>query len=77
MVEILKNSGELIKVNMGKVSFQSVVIPKLGVPSEVINEEMKFGDESYKVTCLSIGNPHYVKPLTDISESLARKLGDL
>jgi diaminopimelate epimerase len=77
VVEILKTSGELIKVNMGKVTFQSKEIPNLGVPREVINEEMIFGDESYKVTCLSIGNPHCVIPLVDISEGLARKLGPL
>ncbi|QGR00287.1 diaminopimelate epimerase [Paenibacillus psychroresistens] len=77
VVEILKTSGELIKVNMGKVSFQSDVIPMLGDSREVIDEEMKFGDEGYNVTCLSIGNPHCVIPATDISEALARKLGPL
>jgi diaminopimelate epimerase len=77
VVEILKSNGELIKVNMGRVSFQSEMIPKLGIPREVIEEEMSLGDESYKVTCLSIGNPHCVIPLTDISEALVRKLGPL
>lgn len=77
VVEILDSSGELIKVNMGKVSFKSEVIPMIGSSREVIDEEMRFGNESYKVTCLSIGNPHCVIPLTDISAELAQKLGPL
>jgi diaminopimelate epimerase len=76
-VEILQNKGELIKVNMGKVSFQSEVIPVLGKPREVISEAMDIGESSYKVTCLSIGNPHCVIPLNDISQELALKLGPL
>jgi diaminopimelate epimerase len=77
VVEILKNQGELIKVNMGKVSFQREVIPMLGSSKEVIAEEISLGNESYTATCLSIGNPHCVIPLSDISEALARRLGPL
>ena len=75
VVELLDDAGELIKVNMGKVSFQNEIIPVIGSSREVIDEEMSFGYERYKVTCLSIGNPHCVIPLNEISETLARKLG--
>lgn len=76
-VEILDDNGELIKVNMGKVTFQSELIPMIGVPREVINEEIKLEGEIYSVTCLSIGNPHCVIPLSHISKKLAVEFGPM
>jgi diaminopimelate epimerase len=76
-VEILDDNGELIKVNMGKVTFQSEKIPMIGIPREVINEEIKLEGEIYSVTCLSIGNPHCVIPLSHISKKLAVEFGPI
>jgi diaminopimelate epimerase len=62
---------------MGKVTFQSELIPMIGVPREVINEEIKLEGEIYSVTCLSIGNPHCVIPLSHISKKLAVEFGPI
>jgi len=66
-----------ISVEMGQVSFHSVIIPVTveGDAREVLNEEIKIGDETYKYYAGTIGNPHCVVPLPEISEELARKLG--
>lgn len=74
-VEILDSHGKLIKVDMGTVTFDSRLIPVKGQPREVVNERLKIDGEEYRVTCLSIGNPHCVIPLTTISEDLALQLG--
>jgi len=66
-----------ISVEMGQVSFHSDIIPVTveGDAREVLNEEIKIGDETYKYYAGTIGNPHCVVPLPEISEELARKLG--
>ncbi len=74
-VEILDDAANMIKINMGKVSFESTEIPVLGEQREVVNEEFIFRDNKVNVTCLSIGNPHCVIPMENISKEKARELG--
>ncbi|MEC8243625.1 MAG: diaminopimelate epimerase [Verrucomicrobiota bacterium] len=66
-----------ISVEMGKVSFHSDIIPVTveGDAREVLNEEITVNSETYKYYAGTIGNPHCVVPLPEISEELARKLG--
>ena len=65
------------KIGMGKVTFQSKAIPMDGPDRQVIREALDIDGTSYEITCLSIGNPHCVIPLGDISEALTRRLGPL
>ncbi len=74
-VEILDDLGEMIKVDMGTVTFESRSIPINGPAREVINEPININGQEYQVTCLSIGNPHCVIPLVEISRDLAIQLG--
>lgn len=76
-VTIIDQEGKLIKVDMGAVSFWSQEIPVAGALREVVDEPLELKTGSYKVTCLSVGNPHCVIPLTEISEELAKELGPL
>lgn len=76
-VEALKPDGSEIKVDMGTVTFVSDQIPVRGPTREVVQESLSVGDSTYQVTCLSIGNPHCVIPLEQISEELALKLGPI
>ena len=75
--EIQDDTGETIKIGMGKVTFQSKAIPMDGPDRQVIREALDIDGTPYEVTCLSIGNPHCVIPLGDISEALTRRLGPL
>jgi diaminopimelate epimerase len=68
-------SGNLIKINMGKVTFLSTKIPVKGIEREVVNEELQINGIKYKVTCLSVGNPHCVIPMNEVSEQKAKELG--
>ena len=64
-----------ISVEMGRVSFQSDRIPVTGEPREVIGERIEAGGQTFTYNAATIGNPHCVIPLDDISEELARRIG--
>jgi diaminopimelate epimerase len=74
-VEILQYNPISIKIDMGTVTFKSSEIPVNGKDREVINEAFTINGSQYKITCLSIGNPHCVIPLADITEKKAREIG--
>jgi diaminopimelate epimerase len=76
-VAILDVTANLIKVGMGKVTFNSNLIPVNGAIREVINEPLELDGQMYQVTCASIGNPHCVIPLPTISKVQALQLGPL
>ena len=72
---IQDDSVNLIKINMGKMTFRSTKIPVRGREREVVNEELQINGVKYKVTCLSVGNPHCVIPLDEVTEQMAKELG--
>jgi len=71
------DSGNLIKIKMGRITFRSIEIPVSGDERDVVDEELEINGAKFKATCLSIGNPHCVIPMTDVSEEKARDLGPL
>lgn len=76
-VELLDPMSGLIRVDMGTVTFQSDVIPVTGLSREVVDETLTVDNKVYRVTCLTIGNPHCVIPLKNISKNVAIKIGPL
>lgn len=74
-IQYLNETGTRIKASMGSLSFFSDEIPVAGPRREVLNETMMFGSIPYRVTCVSIGNPHCVIWLNDISKDLACRIG--
>ncbi len=74
-VQVKDETANLIRINMGKVTFVSEEIPVAGPRREVINEPLNINGVEYRVTCLSIGNPHCVIPMKQVSEEIARTLG--
>lgn len=66
-----------IKVDMGSAIFQSDLVPVAGPVREVVSEQLTILDTPYKINCVSMGNPHCVIPLEEISENLARQIGPL
>ena len=47
----------------------------IGERRQVINEDMVFGADIVPGNCVSIGNPHCVIPMQEISEPLVCKIG--
>ncbi|MBX3735210.1 MAG: diaminopimelate epimerase [Candidatus Didemnitutus sp.] len=72
---VVRDGGKSITIAMGRVSFSSERIPVAGPQREVVNEKMAIQDREFTFTAATIGNPHCVIPLDEISESLARRYG--
>ena len=71
------DDGKTVRVEMGQVSFQSDRIPVTGPPREVINETIAVSGRTFTFCAATIGNPHCVIPLPEISAELARQYGPL
>ena len=71
----IKDGGQLLTIAMGCVSFSSEKIPVVGAPREVLNEKIRIQDREFTYCAATIGNPHCVIPLPEISECLARRYG--
>ena len=71
------DGGKIVRVEMGQVSFQSDRIPVTGPPREVINENISVGGRTFTFCAATIGNPHCVIPLPEISAEMARQYGPL
>ena len=74
-VECLNARATEFRVNMGKASFLSKEIPVTGEIREVIDEPFTFKQKEYKATCLTVGNPHCVIFMDQISPEKVRELG--
>ena len=71
------DSGKMARVEMGKVSFDSEQIPVTGPKREVINEKIAVGGREFTFCAATIGNPHCVLPLPEISAKRAHEFGPL
>ncbi len=71
----IKDGGQLLTIAMGSVSFSSEKIPVAGAPREVLNEKIKILDREFTFNAATIGNPHCVIPLPEISPALAHQYG--
>lgn len=74
-VEYLNENCTLIKVSMGKVSFNSKDIGIKGDNREVINEKLKVLDKEFFITSLTIGNPHTVCIFDELDDESIYKYG--
>jgi len=69
--------GKLISVDMGRVSFDSRIIPVKGPAREVINEKMEVNGRTIEFCAATIGNPHCVILSSEISAAEAKEMGPL
>ena len=71
----VRESGRAILVEMGRASFDSETIPVAGAKREVIGEELVVDGERLRFTGVTVGNPHCVIHVEEVSPALARRLG--
>jgi len=55
-----------ITVGMGRATFRSRAIPVTGPDREVVDEEVAVGPQRFRVTAVSVGNPHCVVFVDDL-----------
>ena len=63
---------EAVTVDMGRPRLERAEIPMAGPPGRVVDEPIRAGDQTFRVTCLSMGNPHcvtYVERVADFPVS--------
>jgi diaminopimelate epimerase len=77
LAEVKDERGTTISVIVGRASFNSVDVPMLGPPRDVVNEALEVGGEQVTVCCVNIGNPHCVVVDRNPSPALAQRLGPL
>jgi diaminopimelate epimerase len=66
----------LVRVDMGAPKWDRSAIPMQG-EGTAINETLHVDDEPYTVTCLSMGNPHCVTFVENVTEFPVDYVGDL
>jgi diaminopimelate epimerase len=67
--------GNRIRVEMGQVSFSAPVIPHIGADREVLGESITVHGKTFKYWAATVGNPHCVIPVDDLSPDLAKTYG--
>jgi diaminopimelate epimerase len=75
----VSESADVITVEMGQVSFHSDIIPVNieGDAREVADENITVGSGTLKYYAATIGNPHCVIPVDQVSKEEALQLGPL
>ena len=78
-LQMFANAAGLIdrvRVNMGRPRLYRGDLPMTGPPEETfIEEEIKVLDRSFRVTCVSIGNPHCVVYVINVDDFPVAKYG--
>lgn len=65
----------LVKVNMGEPEFLAEKIPVLSSKEQVIDEPVTVRGKEYRMTCVSMGNPHAVVFVDDVENLEIEKIG--
>ncbi len=67
----------LVRVDMGPPRLKRSEIPMIGEPADghVLGEELTVGDETFVITCVSMGNPHCVIFVDEITDELVLGYG--
>lgn len=64
-----------VRVNMGKPEFTPALIPVKADGYSVIDKEFIFDGNAYRITCVSMGNPHCITYMDDIKNLEIEKIG--
>ena len=69
--------GESVKVEIGKVRFDSTAIPVTGEPREVLDEELEVDGQVLNYCAATVGNPHCIILSENPTPEQARRYGPL
>ena len=72
----LKNGKvDTVKVNMGAPILKASEIPVVSKKEQVINEPVTVDGKEWKITCVSMGNPHAITYVDDVKHLEIEKIG--
>jgi diaminopimelate epimerase len=64
-----------VRVNMGSPVISSAKVPVISEKEQVVNEPIIINNMEYKITCVSMGNPHAVTFVDDTDNIDIEKIG--
>ena len=78
-LDLIVEEGKVstVKVNMGAPVLKAVDIPVISDQEQVISERIEVENNIYEMTCVSMGNPHAVIFVEDVSDFPIEKIGHL
>lgn len=76
-LHVLEGVVEYVTVGMGQATFESVKVPVLTEKDKVIEEPVTLLGKEYKMTCLSVGNPHAVLWVDEVKEMDIDRIGSI
>lgn len=76
-IDLTLENGKVsrVKVNMGAPILASGEVPVVSENERVIDEEIEVDGNTYRMTCVSMGNPHAVVFMDDIKNLEIEKVG--
>lgn len=74
-LNVENNKVKTVKVDMGEAILESKQIPVVSDRDKVIDEEITIDGKTYKVTCVSMGNPHCITFVDDVKSIEIEKIG--
>ena len=66
---------DTVKVNMGTPILKAVDIPVRSEKEQVIDEPVMVDGKEWKITCVSMGNPHAITYIDDVKNLEIEKIG--
>ncbi len=73
----IKENGKFVKVEMGKVSFNAEDIPVCNETGECIQKKLEVNGKLFTYNAATIGNPHCIIIMDEISPEMTKKYGPL
>lgn len=73
--EVKDEQAQTLSMTLGQLSFSSLDIPVSGPAREVVDELLAFGEIHYPVTAVTIGNPHCVIFMEEVSAARVQRMG--
>ena len=74
-LSVVDGKVSTVKVNMGAPILAAADIPVISNEAEVIGERIEVADQIYKMTCVSMGNPHAVIFMDEVASLPLEKIG--
>lgn len=79
-VEVVEETGPgaaLVRMQMGAPRLERGEIPMLGAPGRVVDEPFEVAGATFRVTAVSMGNPHAVIPVENVREFPVERFGPM
>lgn len=74
-LEIIDGLVSTVRVNMGMPVLEAENIPVIATGKQVVGESIEVEGREYKMTCVSMGNPHAVVFMDEVSSLPLDKIG--